>query len=206
MPSVCSVCPHEKRREIDKALILGKSVRGTARRYGITDDSLGRHRSCIASALEKADRVTAGRVLGYVENLVRKLQDMADEAHTQKQAAAFLMTARELRPTLELMGKLNGEIQAASVAAFMAQLGVQSESEVRDALRLTRSAQQPSLEECREELIALGRMVIAERPEWQAGIVAQLGGRLLSGASGGAALESHQTNGNGPSGDFVAGA
>jgi hypothetical protein len=174
MSMTCTVCPHEKRRDIDMALISGERMRTLAHRYGLSRDAMGRHRSCIAAAFEKADKRIGGRIALRVEGLITQLERMATEAQDQKQAAAFLLVARELRPTYELGAKLNGEMQAASVAGFLAALGVQSESEVRDALHLARSAHAPSLEECREEGVALLRMVLVERPAWREGVMEEL--------------------------------
>ncbi len=180
MPPVCTVCPHEHRREIDNALVLGQSSRSIAGRYGIGSKStVDRHRSCIVDLLAKADKRQAGRIASRVEGLIGKLERMADECETEKLRGAFLATVRELRPTYELGAKLSGEMQTASVQAFLSAMGVRTEAEVRDALSLTRMASSPQLEDCREESLALLLMCHREHPEWQAQDLARLGAPVL---------------------------
>ena len=105
------------------------------------------------------------------------------------------MTARELRPTLELMGKMTGEIQAASIAAFLAALGVRDESEVRSALELVRTSASPSLEQCEEESVALLLMVLRERPERRMPVLERLGSYAVEVEI--VAKNGHGGNGNG---------
>lgn len=191
MPPTCTVCSHEKRREIDKALVNGESLRDIARRHGPLKDALHRHRECIKSQLAKAEIASGLTARGVMLRLITRLESLADDCANEiasvKSTVAegpakmvelavvlghvremFLRTADRLTRASESYGKLTGEIQAASVAAFLAQIGVQSESEVRDALHLTRAARDPSLEECLEEGVAIVLMVLKQKPEWRA--------------------------------------
>ncbi|MGQ0721009.1 MAG: hypothetical protein ACT4PE_05475 [Candidatus Eiseniibacteriota bacterium] len=170
----CSVCSHEKFAEIDAALVSGEKPWSIAARFQLSRSSVQRHRKCISAALQRKADMPALTARGVIEKLVRKLERLADDCETERDREMFLRTSDRLTRAAETFGKLNGEIQAASVQAFLAALGVQTEAEVREALHLKRSAAQPSLEECREEAVALLRMVMAERPEWRAGIMAQL--------------------------------
>ena len=44
MAPKCTICQHKARREIDKALVAdGASIRGIARQFRVSDDSLSRH-------------------------------------------------------------------------------------------------------------------------------------------------------------------
>ena len=197
MGMTCTLCSHEKRVEIDKALILGVTERGIARQYGRDKSAVHRHRSCIANLLAKADKRIAGRIALRVEGLIGQLEEMAREAHDAKAARAFLDAVRELRPTYELGAKLNGEMQAASVQAFLAAIGVRTEAEVRSALDLTRSSELATVDEIEREAIEALRMVLGEKPDRLLPILAALGG--ISAAGDAPALEAHQANGNGAS-------
>jgi len=193
----CSVCSHENSDQINHLIVHGGSERGIALRFGMSAMAVHRHRRCVKDLIARASRKSAGRVMGHVEKLVGQLQRMADDAHSTKQAAAFLMVARELRPTLELFGKLTGEVQAASIAAFLAALGVRDESEVRSALELVRSSGNPSLDQCEEEAVALLLMVLRERPERRGPVLARLGSHatMLDEDHNGEAESDARTNG-----------
>jgi len=56
MPQKCSICTHEKRQEIDQALINGDSFRYVSQRFSVSTADLHRHRhgGHIAEALAKA--------------------------------------------------------------------------------------------------------------------------------------------------------
>src|SRR5436853_7841109 len=43
MPRACSICTHEKRAEIEAAVLSGTSLRGISRQFAVGPDSLERH-------------------------------------------------------------------------------------------------------------------------------------------------------------------
>lgn len=170
----CTVCSHKNCESINRELVEGVPERTIAHRYEASRDAIHRHRKCISSALERKSNSSAVTARGVITRLVVRLERLAEECETERDREMFLRTADRLTRAAETFGRLNGEIQAASVQAFLAAMGVQSESEIREALHLKRSASSPSLEDCREEAVALLRLVMAERPQWRAGIMAQL--------------------------------
>ena len=55
MPQTCSICKHQKRSEIDAALVSPDSLRTIAKRFETSAAALHRHRStCIFEQLSKA--------------------------------------------------------------------------------------------------------------------------------------------------------
>lgn len=192
MPPACTVCPHEHRAAIDSAIIAGETSRAIARQHGLGKDTVQRHRECIGAALRSAVEKRGTRLLQRVERLADQLETMADECVTEKQRGAFLMTARELRPTFQLVGQLNGEIMAASVEGLIRGMGFQNETELRSAVDRGRVPANLSLDDCEADGIELLALVLSERPERRAAILSALGGKLLGGANG-----RHEPNGNG---------
>ena len=197
----CTVCPHERRTEIDDALVMGESARSIAKRFGGPSHvAFHRHRDCIREDLRIAREKRGTRLLQRVERLADKLERMADDCEREMrealpdhetegvtallvvlkkraaQATLFLAAARELRPTFHLMGELNGEIVAASVQGFLAALGANNEAEVRSWREVAKAGEAMTLEECEAEGVALLRLVLAEKPEAAGRIVAELGG------------------------------
>jgi transposase len=54
MPRTCLACSSSERREIDKALATGESLRNISERFCISKASLNRHKSHVASTIAKA--------------------------------------------------------------------------------------------------------------------------------------------------------
>ena len=51
----CTICPHAQRGSIEGAIAAGKSIRTTARQFGVSQSSLDRHqRNCARATIEKA--------------------------------------------------------------------------------------------------------------------------------------------------------
>jgi hypothetical protein len=166
MPPTCSVCAHDNREAITDALLRGKSSRGIARQFGLpAHDAVDRHRECIREKIRKADQSEARFVLTRATRLCDKLERMADEAHDAKQNALFLMTVRELRPTLLLVGQASGEIVSANIEAMLRQLGVNDVHEAERLISLARGAGEVSFDAMAEEWLEAGRILLREAPE-----------------------------------------
>jgi hypothetical protein len=179
----CDVCKHEKVAEINRLIVQTASERRIAARYGMSSNSVHRHKRCIRALIAGAEPKRVGRVMRKMEELVDGLEEFAREARNERKVAAYLMIARELRGTLALMGGITGEVQAASVAQLLAELGVATVDELRSALDLQRVTGSPSIEQCLEDGEALLLFALRERPEARNAVLARLGTTLL--------LESH---------------
>lgn len=128
MSRICTVCTHPDRRAIDEALILDNaSLRDAARQFGLSKDSLARHKGHIAASLTKAKRakeeaetdslledLRAHRA--RLEELYQTVQDLLQQSLQSKDIRTALRSVKsaleilgEARSHLELQGKLTGE-------------------------------------------------------------------------------------------------
>jgi hypothetical protein len=113
MPRVCTVCSHPQRSEIDECLVSGQSNRGIAKRFGVDDAAVFRHRNAhlpaqVAMAREAREVARADDLLAGVVALRKRLQAALDAAQAAKDVASL---SRELRETLRLMLELEGRLR-----------------------------------------------------------------------------------------------
>jgi hypothetical protein len=115
MPQTYSICRNPHRKAIDVALVAGEPYRHVASRYGTSTGALQRHKPHISEALIKAkeqrEAAHGEDLLSQVQDLVTKARDILNTAKDQRTA---LVAVRELRSTLELLGKVTGELQISS--------------------------------------------------------------------------------------------
>lgn len=164
---VCQVCPHEKRREIDKALVLGKSSRVIARQVqGPSHDAINRHRRCIAESLERSAEKSGLTARGTMLDLVDDLRKMAADCNSEKRELMFLAVADRLTRACDSFGRLNREVESPNVQTFLVHLGT-DERGVREALDLRKSMSSASLSDFKQELLAGMRFLLAEDAEFR---------------------------------------
>jgi len=183
MPPTCTVCSHEKRKEIDRDLVMGKSVRHVASRY--RDFSYGaaqRHRTCIADAIASAELSSAFTARSVMLGLVKELRTIATECLTSGMKRDFLLVADRLTRACESFGKLNREMPSPTVEAFVLSLGV-TELDVRSALDMAKAGERVNLEDLYAEWIETGRFLLTERPELREPALMALGTDRISEAS-----------------------
>jgi hypothetical protein len=115
MPQTCSICRNPHKEAVDAALISGKPYRHIASHYGTSTGALQRHRPHISEALTKAKEAQEAAhgedLLSQVQDLVLRARGILNSAKDQKTA---LVAVRELRGTLELLGKVTGELQVSA--------------------------------------------------------------------------------------------
>jgi len=180
VPAPCKICVHEKRAEIDRALASSALTRKQiARDFDVSSNAIYRHERYhlspkLVDAALKRDAAHGTRLLNRITRMVEMLEDLAQRASESGVAQNLLATARELRPYHELLGRVSGEIASAQIQALFVNLGVRDEIDLRAKVDLARAAENPTLEECREEAIALLRFCFSERPEWRTGVLAAL--------------------------------
>lgn len=129
----CSICNHPQRIEIDTALVAGESYRSIAKRFGVTDSSIGRHKrgghiaehiakaaqkreikeaTALKSILDRAEEKTvteAETLLQQVTSLKRRAIEILTRAETEGTREACLALG-EVRRTLEFLAKVTGEL------------------------------------------------------------------------------------------------
>jgi transposase-like protein len=116
VPQVCSVCSHEDRKEIDRALVRGESMRGIAARYGTVGRmSLQRHRKqhlpeLLAKGYEAERMAEADELLMDVRRLQERTLLMLQEAERAGDLRTALAAVREPRNNLALLAEMRGEL------------------------------------------------------------------------------------------------
>src|SRR5579864_693996 len=113
MPRVCTVCTHPQKREIDECLVSGQSNRSIAKRFGVDDAAVFRHRNAhlpaqVAKAHEAREVARADDLLAGIVTLRQRLEKALEGTTAAKDVASL---ARELRETLRLMLELEGRLR-----------------------------------------------------------------------------------------------
>ena len=102
----CCVCGHELRDEIEQGLMTGASLASLERRYGISHDSLSRHRDrCMPNRLAEG---AAGSDLFAVNTIMQRLEFI------QRETAMLYAKSRDADPPLALKALARMEQQLAT--------------------------------------------------------------------------------------------
>ncbi|HLZ52118.1 MAG TPA: hypothetical protein VKP61_15330 [Candidatus Acidoferrum sp.] len=114
----CKACGDPRRTEIDTQLVRGAPLRSVSQSFGISVGSLHRHKAHIRADLALAIRSQPGEreerasgLLSRVEELIVEAKSICTEARTDKKYAAATNALNTVVHALELLGKLNGELQ-----------------------------------------------------------------------------------------------
>jgi len=116
MPRLCTICTHSKRDEIDQALVEGKQpLTSLATIFDVTEISLRRHKANhLPERLVKAEGARevaqADSLLDQVKGLRNKAYSILLQAEKAGDLKIALQGVREARNCLELLGKLQGEL------------------------------------------------------------------------------------------------
>lgn len=119
----CSICSHEKAAEIDLGLSRNVPVRVLARRYGVGEDALYRHRTNHLSPQLRAqlalgsetpidlDKLREDEGSGLIANLVKhrgRILQAMDQAEANSDLSAVARLSGEVHKNLELVAKTLG--------------------------------------------------------------------------------------------------
>ena len=117
MPRRCTICDSERREEIDRILVEGRtSFRRIASLCDVSEASVRRHAAkhlpeAMAAAVD-AKRVANGDdLLRQVRDLQRRAVAILERAEEEGEHRVALAAIREARGCLELLGRLAGELQ-----------------------------------------------------------------------------------------------
>ena len=116
MPQVCTICTHEDRKAIDRALVRGESMRALAARYGTVGRmSLQRHRKehlpeLLAKGYEAERMAEADELLMDVRQLQQRTLLMLQEAERAGDLRTALAAVREARHNIVLLAEMRGEL------------------------------------------------------------------------------------------------
>jgi hypothetical protein len=129
MPQTCTICNHQDRDAIERALLSGDPYRHIAARTGTSTGSLQRHKDHLPKQLAKTheaqELVRAGSLMASVQTAhdrSERLYCAAEDILTRAQDAKDLRTALqaircavdvmgEARNYLELQGQITGELR-----------------------------------------------------------------------------------------------
>lgn len=186
MPQRCKACDHAQREQIDFDIVDNRNaLNEMAQKYGLSISAIWRHGKrhvpqTLRIAQDRRSQAHATKITHRLEKLVQRLERaLPDDPDNSPVAVQKLLAiVRELRPTLQLMGQISGEVPTAQTNALFVSLGVSGESEIRRALEIVKQSEAPSLEQCRLEAVDLLKTVLRERPEWRDAVI----GELSSGA------------------------
>jgi hypothetical protein len=118
VPRTCTICSHAAREEIDSSLVRRTPYRDIARRFGVSTDALSRHLNdhladYVQQALSKYGLQKGVKVLDKLTATLNRLDSFLDEAEQARDAKEFVIVAGELRRQLELLAKLQGDLEQA---------------------------------------------------------------------------------------------
>jgi transposase-like protein len=94
MPRRCTVCDHPERHSIDEALVSGAPYRSVAKRFGLSESAVYRHKTehLLAHLLKAREVEEVARADGSLEQ-VRHLQGRALDILERAEKAGDLRTA-----------------------------------------------------------------------------------------------------------------
>jgi len=112
----CTVCVHEDKQEINKAIVAGRSRRTIANQYGLSDAAVGRHRenhlpATLVAVGERRDKAHGGRLLDQAQGLVDEALASIERSKATGKEKDVLGGIREARHSLELTGRITGELR-----------------------------------------------------------------------------------------------
>src|SRR5215212_747555 len=115
MPRRCTVCDPPERHGIDEALVSGVPYRSVAKRFGLSESAVYRHKSehlpaHLLKAKEVEEAAQADDLLDQVRNLQTHALDILESAEKVGDLRTALAAISQARGNLELLGKLAGEL------------------------------------------------------------------------------------------------
>jgi transposase-like protein len=115
MPRRCTVCDYPERHSIDEALVIGAPYRSVAKRFGLSESAVYRHKTehlpaHLLKAREVEEAARADDLLEQVRHLQTRALDILDRAEETGDLRTALAAIAQARGNLELLGKLAGEL------------------------------------------------------------------------------------------------
>src|SRR5215208_1564045 len=115
MPRRCTACDHPESHGIDEALVSGAPYRSVAKRFGLSESAVYRHKTehlpaHLLKAREVEEAARADDLLAQVRNLQTHALDILERAEKSRDLRSALSAISQARGNLELLGKLAGEL------------------------------------------------------------------------------------------------
>jgi hypothetical protein len=124
MPRRCTVCHHPERHGIDEVLVCSAPYRSVAKRFGLSESAVYRHKiehlpAHLLKAREVEEVAQADDLLEQVRNLQTHALDILERAENIGDLRTALAAISQARGNLELLGKLAGELDERPVTNFL---------------------------------------------------------------------------------------
>src|SRR3712207_3570678 len=115
MPRRCTVCDHPESHGIDETLVTGAPYRSVAKRFGLSESAVYRHKTehlpaHLLKAREVEEAARADDLLEQVRNLQAHALDIRELAEKSGDLRTALAAISQARGNLELLGTLPGEL------------------------------------------------------------------------------------------------
>jgi transposase-like protein len=115
MPRRCTVCDHPEIHSIDQALVSGESYRSVAKRFGLSESAVYRHKTehlpaHLLKAREVEEVAQADDLLEQVRHLQAHALHILERAEKTGDLRTALAAISQSRGNLKLLGKLAGEL------------------------------------------------------------------------------------------------
>jgi transposase-like protein len=115
IPRRCTVCDHPESRSIDEALVSGAPYRSVAKRFGLSESAVYRHKTehlpvHMLKAKEVEETARADDLLEQVRNLQTHALGILERAEKSGDLRTALAAISQARGNVELLGKLAGEL------------------------------------------------------------------------------------------------
>jgi hypothetical protein len=151
----CTICTHHRRDVMDKALLRGEQIAIVSRRFGVSEDALGRHRKHAQLVIAKAAAVAEQHELAYGSALLAEIgriradaERLQLESERRQDVRGALRAIHERLAVVELEAKLSGQIETSQKNVTINLQAISPEEAVeyaRDILELFAPAVTPAL-------------------------------------------------------------
>jgi hypothetical protein len=115
MPLTCTICRHEKRNEIDEALLNGEPLRNIAKQNGTSVTALYRHKKAhitatLTSAKQATEELSAEPLFERLRAINRETAAILAEARASNSPGLALQAIARLEKQVELEARLLSEL------------------------------------------------------------------------------------------------
>lgn len=142
----CKVCSSDLVKQVDKALVEGRTLQSIADETGFHVSTICRHKPHVADKIKQNAALTELQqglpLLQKVEGLLQRAENLLDKAESSGDLRVATAALREVRQTLELLGKASGELAPERIliqfGPIIEQLVVILRQEIHDSETLRR--------------------------------------------------------------------
>jgi hypothetical protein len=110
LPRICTVCTHNDREKIDRALAGGEVIRGISRNFRVSEDALSRHKAHVSQAIVKASERREERLgdslFEEMRRMNRKAWELLGKAESEGDYRGAIVGLREARECIEAQEKM----------------------------------------------------------------------------------------------------